>query len=122
MDRRMSGSSSRKGSRDAGTGEDSRVVREGDKVYVITETVLQEEEELEQPRSLCLVSLYWMLCVQHVLLFTYNMYFLGCYFATFTKFVNTLWWEGGGHSSLNVHSLDSYFLCEKLKIFLTIKF
>ena len=114
MDRRMSGSSSRKGSRDAGavSGEDTRVVREGDKVYVITETVLQEEEEQEQPRSLCLVSLYWMLCaVPHVLLFTYNMYFLGCYFATFTEFVNTFWWEEGGHS-LYVHSLDSYFSCE----------
>ena len=24
-----------------------------------------------------------------------NMYFLGCYFATFTKFVNTLRWDGG---------------------------
>ena len=104
MDRKMSGSSSRKGSRDAGSmmpGEDSKVVREGDKVYVITEYSLQEEEELEQPRSLCLVSLCtWMdvLCtsVQDVLLFMYNkMYFLGCYFATFTKFVNTFRWDGG---------------------------
>ena len=103
MDRKMSGSSSRKGSRDAGSmmsGEDSKVVREGDKVYVITEYTLQEEEELEQPRSLCLVSLCtWMdvMCtsVQDVLLFMYNMYFLGCYFATFTKFVNTLRWDGG---------------------------
>ena len=65
MDRKMSGSSSRKGSRDAGgtmgSGDDTRVVREGDKVYVITEYSLQEEEEQEQPRSLCLVSLCWML-------------------------------------------------------------
>ena len=77
----MNGNTSRKGSRDisgvrmhkvlahrspvpwtrhaqVGTGlEDTRVVREGDKVYVITEYSLQEEQDQEQPRSLCLVSL-----------------------------------------------------------------
>ena len=64
----MNGTSSRKGSRDVGhmSGEDSRVVKEGDKVYVITEYSLQEEVEQEQPRSLCLVRLYLLLFVKTI--------------------------------------------------------